>query len=101
MGYSNYPKMSPEIIEAIHNTFVDNPDVEADCYVYLSVALCLSDITGANMARKALEDMGRCENCGEVMAVHEHKELHPEIGPGVYETLHEPYCPNCDIKEMV
>lgn len=99
MNQSNYPKMSSEVIEAIHNTFVDYPELEADCYLYLSVALCLSDVTGAQMARKALRDMDRCENCGEALSIYTYQEPHFELGDSVYKTMHEPYCPNCDTKK--
>ena len=30
------PNMTPEVLEAIHLMFEDYPDIEADCYLYLS-----------------------------------------------------------------
>lgn len=30
------PNMTPEVLEAIHLMFEDYPNIEADCYLYLS-----------------------------------------------------------------
>ena len=59
------PEMYGEVLEAIHNTFVDYPDVEADCYVFLSNLFQYVKLstTMSAYAAQALTEMGRCSVC--------------------------------------
>lgn len=88
----NYPNMINEVLEAVHNTFVDYPEVEADCYVYLAHALT----KGGYRAEESLTEMNRCAVCGCELMVQTYREPHTEFNPVVYETMHEVYCPVCD-----
>lgn len=82
-------------MEAIHYWFKDWPDVQADCYVYLSHIHELSyDL--ASKASVELDKMGRCPECGTTLATYSYKEPHPELGLGVYENMTGMYCPYCD-----
>lgn len=93
------PNMVPEIIEAIHLMYEDNPDIEVDCL------LCLSGLRGnlelgsrlAEVAESKLEDMRRCIYCGEILKVHHYKEPHSELDGCPMEDMTELYCPNCDM----
>lgn len=96
----SYPNMYPEILEAIHLMYEDNPDVEVDCLLYLTE---LRDRwTRVNElsteASIKLSKMGRCKYCGEPMQYHHHKEPHPELDGCPMEDMTEIYCPNCDIR---
>lgn len=82
-------------MEAIYCWFKDWPDIQADCYVYLSHSHELA----SDLAPKALlelDKMGRCPECGSLLATYSYKESHPELGPGVYENMTDVYCPSCD-----
>lgn len=97
-----YPNMEPEVIDAIHLMYEDNPDVEADCYLYLQSLkrkyYTVSRLTSlSNAAYRALQNMGRCPNCGNIMKSIPYKEYHSEVD--AYETLYDIYCPYCDIGE--
>lgn len=93
------PNMVPEIIEAIHLMYEDNPDVEVDCL------LCLSGLRGnlelgsrlAEASESKLEDIGRCIYCGELLKVHHYKEPHPELDGCPMEDMTELCCPNCNL----
>lgn len=96
MREANYPLMLSEVLEAVHLMYEDEPDVEADCYLYLT-NLEASDLVAIKFgAVKRLSDMGRCMICGSKLKTDSYKEPHFELGDGVYETLHEVYCPVCD-----
>lgn len=91
------PNMVPEIFEAVHGYFKDNPEVEADCY------LCLSSVVSnhsmaikvANKAYMALQDANRCSECGCLLESVKVKEWHTELDETPVEVLHEYYCPHC------
>ena len=92
------PEMYSEVLEAIHNTFVDYPDVEADCYVFLSNLFLYAKLstTMSAYAAQALTEMGRCSVCGAKLEVAHYKEPHTEFSPTIYENMTDVYCPNCD-----
>lgn len=97
-----YPNMYPELLEAIHTAFVDEPSVETDCLLYL---LSLRDnwtrvAELSGQAGDKLEDMGLCRTCGTQMVTETHQEWHPElVGRTDYpfETVTTTYCPVCDL----
>ena len=89
-----YPKMLPEIIEAIETHFDDEKDVVVDCLLYLKNATCREEDVA--QIEKWFIDHGRCFICGDELLVSEYKEAHPECGAGVYEAMTAKYCPNCD-----
>ena len=95
----NSPNMQPEIIEAIHGYFEDYPDVEVDCYLYLTELADNRDYTMqlSNKAFERIEEMGRCPYCGELMQYYHYQEPHPELDGCPMENMSELYCPNCDI----
>lgn len=95
---SSYPNMYPEILEAIHLMYEDYPDVEIDCYLYLTELGDNRDYVMqlSNKAFEKLEDMGRCPYCGELMQVYHYQEPHPELDGCPMENMSEPYCSNCD-----
>lgn len=81
------PNMTPEVLEAIHLMFEDYPDIEADCYLYLSalntdnyLLFYLSD-----QAKNELNRMNRCVVCGDELEYRDEKNVN------------EWYCPNCNI----
>lgn len=81
------PNMSPEVLEAIHLMFEDYPDIEADCYLYLSALnkdnYLLSYLS--DQAKNELNRMNRCVVCGDELDYRDKKNVN------------EWYCPNCDI----
>lgn len=89
-----YPKMMSEVIEAIETHFCDEPDLMADCMLYLLNAS--ARVEDVHRIEQWFIDHDRCPKCGSKMKTQAYKEYHTECGPGVYETLYEPYCPNCD-----
>lgn len=97
-----YPNMYPEVLEAIHGYFEDNPHVEQDCLLYL-VNLRDNWSRVAELSSHAsdiLEDKGLCRNCGVQMITETRKEYHPElVGRTDYpfETVTYTYCPVCDL----
>ena len=98
----NYPNMYPEIIEAVHLMYEDEPDVEVDCLLYLkSLKRNQKRATALGIgAEDALKDMDRCPDCGERLEVYRYKEPHPELDGCPIEDTTELYCPNCDIGQM-
>lgn len=95
---SSYPNMWPEILEAIHLMYEDYPEVEVDCYLYLTELSENRDCAMklSNKAFEKLEDMGCCPCCGEPMQIYHYKEPHPELDGCPMEDMTEIYCPNCD-----
>lgn len=95
----SYPNMYPEILEAIHLMYEDNPDVEVDCLLYLTELrdrwVRVNELS--TEASIKLSTMGRCKYCGELMQYHHHKEPHPELDGCPMEDITEIYCPNCDM----
>ena len=91
--------MSYEVLDAIHLMYEDEPDVEADCYLYLSCLL--SDKAKAKdlmeRAQIALGEMGRCPYCGDKLECVTYKEVHTELDDCPVELIREEYCPHCDI----
>ena len=89
------PNMTPEVIDAVHLMYEDDPDVEADCYSYLQ-KLVGSGYEGQlkAYATTALSEMDRCTICGEPLVHSSRKEWHWEAG--CYEDVGITYCPNCE-----
>ena len=89
--------MLSEILEAIHLMYEDDPQIEVNCYLYLSnlkynrLQIAELNIIAANK----IEDMGRCPNCGELIQTYHYREPHPELDGCPYEDLYELICPNC------
>lgn len=96
---SSYPNMYPEVLDAIHLMYEDNPEVEIDCLLYITELRDNWARTAelSNQAINKLEEMGCCPYCGELMQYHHYKEPHPELDGCPMENMREPYCPNCDI----
>lgn len=92
-GWS-YPKMLPEVIEAVETHFCDEKDVMIDCMLYLLNAS--ARVEDVHMIENWFEEHHICRQCGEPHHIYEYFEPHSEIGPNVYETMREYYCPNCD-----
>lgn len=88
-----YPKMLPEVMEAIETHFCDDKDIMIDCVLYLMNATCREEDVA--YLKQWLQDRNRCVDCGEELVRAEYREYHPECGPGVYEVMSEYYCPNC------
>lgn len=92
----NYPNMTPEILEAVHLMYEDEPDVEVDCLRYLGHLGLSEAIKLGDEARLKLLEMGRCPQCGSFLEITLYKEPHPELDSCPYETLSEEHCPVCD-----
>lgn len=92
----NYPNMSPEVLEAIHLMYEDEPDIEVDCLRYLGHLSIVEANKLGTEAMLKLEEMGRCPDCGCLVETVPYKEPHPELDGCPYETLYESYCPICD-----
>ena len=99
----NYPNMSSEIYDAVHEYFADMPDVEADVYLYLaSLAGDLNETCRlCTKARGWLSDMNRCDKCGTPLEVYHYQECHDELDEKPMEDMYEQYCPNCDIPRQM
>lgn len=99
----NHPNMQPEVLEAIHEYFKDNPEIEVDCLLYLGSLRQGGWIKSAKLgsaALKKLEDMGYCSNCGERKQVVTIREPHPELDGCPYENVTLDVCPNCDLPHV-
>ena len=68
--------MSLEVIEAIHAFYKNEPDLEAECYVYLKK---IGDIFLQVKCEKQLIQMKRCPKCGSILIPFKFKEFHGEI----------------------
>ena len=93
IGYTGYTDAPEAIMEAITEYYKDDPDVVADCLVYLRI------YGGSHMGRKAkdkIEDMNRCIDCGTPLEIMYYKDWHPEVG--TFEEMADIYCPCCDIR---
>lgn len=90
---SDYPKMLPEVMEAIETHFCDEKDIMVDCILYLLNATSREEDVA--QLEKWLIDHHRCYHCGAELACFEYQEYHPECGFGVYEIMREEYCPEC------
>lgn len=95
----SYPNMYPEVLEAIHLMYEDDPQIEVDCYLYLSELRDNWTRTAelSDMAVSKIEEMGRCPNCGELIQTYHCRVPHPELEGCPYEDLYERTCPNCDL----
>ena len=95
------PNMLPELLEAIHETFVDYPDVEVDCLLYLSsLRNNLSWVVElSDRASETLDKMGCCSECGEPLQAYHYKEPHTELDGCLMEDMVEVCCPNCDMPD--
>lgn len=102
MNKVDYPVMYPELFDAVHQVYKDDPDVEADIYLYLSqYAIYPFKAYGlAEQARARLSKMKRCPYCGTKLEYQNYKESHPEIGEYAYEEMSIPYCPYCGMSEV-
>lgn len=101
---SSHPNMQPEVLEAIHEYFKDNPEIEVDCLLYLASLRDNSAIKRAKLSAacyKALERYGYCSKCGERKQVVTIREPHPELDGCPYENITEEYCPNCDLPGQI
>lgn len=94
-----FPKMLPEIMEAIETHFDDEPDIVTDCMRYLSNSL--NDEADVGDVLEWFGNHDRCDRCGGKMEWVARKEPHPELGVGMYEMMYENYCPNCDRGEAL
>ena len=92
--------MLREVFDAINDMYKTEPDIVADCYVYLSGLMHDKDkvVRLSAQAGKELEKMNRCGECGEKLEVTTYNEPHPEIEGCPMEEVSETYCPNCDIR---
>lgn len=81
------PSMTPEVLEAIHLMFEDYPDIEADCYLYLSALNTDNYLLSylSDQAKNELNRMNRCVVCGDELEYRDKKNVN------------EWYCPNCNI----
>lgn len=88
-----YPNMLGEVLDAIHEMYVDYPYIEADCYLYLRHAL------GNEYARirccEKLTNMNRCPDCGHPLETYTYYETHYEVSPPAREQFTEKICPEC------
>lgn len=90
---NNYPKMLPEVIEAIETHFCDEKDVMADCMLYLFNATSREEDVA--QLTKWFEDNQRCLHCGTELQIDRHHEIHPEFDNYKTEEISAMYCPEC------
>jgi len=88
------PKMILETLEAIQEFFKDDPEIAVDCYLYL--ASNLMDAREQDVARTAIEQMGRCPKCGLELVPYEWDERHSELDDSPKEHFCNYLCPECD-----
>lgn len=89
--------MLPEIKDAIEYMYEKDSaykGVGIDCYLYL--AHCKDSVI-AGYFSKVLEELNRCEKCGEELKPCSHKEYHAEVDGGVYEEMNNWICPKCGV----
>lgn len=89
-----YPNMIVELFDAIHETYVDYPEVEADTYLYLIGLKGMGHPVGQK-AMEVLNEMGRCYYCGNLL---EERTIATECDydyPTEVEVIQ--YCPTCDV----
>ena len=89
-----YASMLPEIKDAIEFMYEKDSaykDVGIDCYLYL--AHCKDSIIAGYFA-KVLEELNRCEKCGEELISYPRKVYHPETESS--EEVTDWVCPRCD-----
>lgn len=89
-----YPNMLSEVVEAVETHFCDDKDIIVDCILYLMNATSREE--DVVQLKNWLIDHNRCYKCGGELACSEYREYHPECGSGVYETMREMYCPECE-----
>ena len=96
---NDFPDMSLEILESIHNNFKDDLDVEVDCLLFLTKLENNSKLCKklSNRSIDILEKMNRCEICGSPLELYFYNEPHPELDGCPMEEMTEVYCPNCDM----
>lgn len=90
-----YMTMLPEIKDAIEYMYEKDSaykGVGIDCYLYL--ARCKDPVI-AGYFSKVIEELNRCERCGEELKSYPHKEYHSETED--YEEVKEWACPNCGV----
>lgn len=88
-----YPRMLGEVLDAVHEMYVDYPDVEANCYLYLRNVL--DNRWDRQVCANKLDNMERCSECGTPLETYSYNETHYEVDPPVKETFTELICPNC------
>lgn len=95
----SYPNMQIEVFDAIHEYFKDDPDIEADCYLYLKSLLNnekrIKELSYES--ENKINKMNRCPYCGELLESYHYKEYHYELDDVQTEDRYESYCPNCDL----
>ena len=89
-----YPNMLSEVVEAVETHFCDDKDIIVDCILYLMNATSREE--DVVQLENWLIDHNRCYKCGGELACSEYREYHPECGSGVYETMREMYCSECE-----
>lgn len=96
------PNMSPELVEAVQEHFKDEPDIQADIFLYLSNLIKNEDMVCRlrGEAQYQLNEMGRCDKCGEPLVTGYYNEPHPELDGCPMEPMSTTYCPNCDVVQM-
>lgn len=85
--------MSSEIIEAIHLTYEDEPDIELSCYYYL-----YKKVANKILRRKLeniLLDKDVCLNCGSILIPISYIENHYELENNRKEKIYQKICPYC------
>lgn len=96
---NKYPNMTPEIMEAVCEYYKDDDDILTDCllhFVGLNADQAHLEIGFVVSAMLKLDEMGRCNKCGEKLKTICRKEPHPELDEKPVEKLYESYCPNCE-----
>jgi uncharacterized protein with PIN domain len=93
------PSMTPEVLEAIHLMFEDYPDIEADCYLYLSALNTDNYLLSylSDQAKNELNRMNRCVVCGDKLDYYTFTEEYNELEYRDKKNVNEWYCPNCNI----
>lgn len=91
------PNMTSEIIDAVDYLFADEPDIVADCLLYMrglgdlpEMAKSLSD-----RARMELVRRDRCDRCGGKLQMFRYGEVHNELDEKPVEQMYVMMCPNC------
>lgn len=92
------PNMIEEVIEAVDYFYANEPDVEADCLLFLQKVKDDPNMlkSMSARARAKLISKNRCEKCGERLVYIAYKEVHDELPESPIEILYEPMCQNCD-----
>ena len=95
------PNMITEVVDAVDYYFAEEPDIAADCYLFLRGLGSSMELlnTVKKRATSELIKRDRCDKCGEKLKLFQYGEVHRELEEEPVERMYVKLCPNCDIAD--